>query len=141
MGKLVTLSEFKVHDIRTSYINPTWYFEDARIGYGTDNYTFEWPNKSYPCSVAIHDDDMQNSIKIEIRRWIETNLQETVICNYIDKSYRYYYNNNKEWDESYKVDNLWIVFYFEDKHSATMFSLRFSTLVKEITDKHPTKEH
>ena len=134
MGRLITLSELRSVSNRSSVIDPTWYIEDTRLDYDSSKYVFNWPSISFPHKVAIHHDDLElNSNKIAIRRWIEINLHETVVCEIIDKSYRTYYTS----DNWYQVKNLWRVFYFEDRDDATMFRLRFSNLVKEMTDKHP----
>lgn len=131
MGQLVTLEQLKDME--------PWYFGDSYYGRDARRYVFCWPNESFPHCVAIHSSDMSKDIKlkVEIRRWIERNLSETVILSSLDKSYREYYDDERTWRHSYEVSNLWITFHFEDEHSASMFKLRFSEHIKEITDLHP----
>ena len=123
--------------------NPRWYFEDAWFDYTNNgSYKYSWPNPSFPFHASIHYDDLEdNKIKIEIRKWIELNIQDTVILDYIDKSYRKYYGESHDWHSSYEVSNKWMVFYFEDEHSALAFRLRFSNLITEVTNKHPKKDN
>ena len=129
MGQLVNLNEIKD--------NAEWYFKDAY--YASGRCVFSWPNPSFPYSVNIHYDDLKGNsgLKVEIRKWIETNLTETVIIETIDKSYRRYLSDDKKWESSYEVSNYWTAFYFEEEHAETMFRLRFSEYIKPITDEHP----
>ena len=130
MGTLITLDEI------SKIAN--WYFEDAYYHSSGNKYAFVWPNPTFPHSVAIHSDNLRdrNDIRISIRRWIETNLTETVLVQKLDKSYRRY-TKKDDWENSYEISNMWTVFYFEEELAASMFALRFSEYVKPITDEHP----
>jgi hypothetical protein len=141
MGRLITQGDIQ---------NPCWYFEDAyytRNG-GRDGYDYKWPNPSFPYQVAIYYKHLEgNKTKIEIRRWIELNINDTVISNTINKSYEVYYGDEEIrdgdrepydfWDKHYDVEHRWMVFHFEDEHSALAFRLRFSDIVSEITERKP----
>ena len=134
MGRLITLEHLD--------IEPTWYFSDAHYSIDARRYVYKWPSPDFPYCVAIHSDDIRiyGDRKIKIRRWIEQTISETVILSIIDKGYRVYYGEKRDWDSSYERKNDWYAFYFDDEHSATMFRLTFSELVKEITDLHPDRE-
>lgn len=131
MGQLVTLEDIKD--------KAQWYFEDAYYSSGHGKYVNSWPNGSFPYFAAIHSEDLsgRNDIRISIRKWVENNLSETVIVDVIDKSYRRYTDEENSWDKSYEVQNRWVVFYFEEETTATMFRLKFSEYVKPITSEHP----
>lgn len=130
MGKLI--------DKSLLFPSPAWYFEDAYLDHYNDHWRFAWPNPSFPYSVAIHSDKFNNKIAIEIRRWIEENVPNTVIHEILDKSYRRYYGPDRDWDHSYEQSNRWRVLHFEDEHSVTVFRLKFSEYIQEVTDRHPT---
>jgi hypothetical protein len=118
--------------------NADWYFEDAYYSTEGRRYVYSWPNNSYLYSVSIHADDLNRTGKKPLlRRWIELNLQETVIFSRVDNTYHKYYGTNHSWENSYEKVNQWFVFYFENEHSATLFRLAFSELVKTITKHHP----
>lgn len=133
MGTLVTRE-----DIRS---RADWYFSDAYYAAEytvsrPEGYRYDWPSKDFPYRICIHDDDLSSPIKVEIRRWIEQRISETVIYTYIDKSYWHYRDEEK--DSRANVRNIWCAFYFESEESAVAFKLRFLNIVKEITDRHPT---
>lgn len=133
MGKLITLDHL-VPD-------PTWYFPDAYYTWESRRWIYKWPSEVFPHMISIHSDDLEQhkARKGEIRRWIEANADGTVIYKEIDKKYRIYYGEQRDWDHSYEQPNTWCCFYFEDEESALMFKLRFSEYIKELTDLHPTR--
>lgn len=134
MGRLVKLEDLD--------LNPSWYFSDAYYSIDARRHVYKWPSPDFPHIVTIHNDTLNhyNDRRIKIRQWIERNLSETVIFSVIDKSYRIYYGEKRDWDSSYERKNDWFVFHFEDEHSATMFRLAFSEYVREMTDLHQDKE-
>jgi len=134
MGRLVALADLD--------LTPYWYFSDTWYSSEGRRYIYTWPSPDFPHRVAIHADsiDNHNGTKIKIRQWIERNLSETVIFSVIEKNYRVYYSAERTWDHSFERTNQWYVFHFEDEHSAMVFRLAFSDLVKEITELHPNKE-
>lgn len=142
MGKLITFSELKENE---GHLVP-WYFEDAYYsGYSNNDrgYKFKWPSDHFPHCVGIHDDEIKTNKPI-IRKWIEQCIDGTVIYSYISKSYRVWWSSDKDkrdWDHTSEINNNWNLFNFEDSESALAFSLRFSDLVKEVTDDHPTKHY
>ena len=133
MGSLVTLESLCP--------DPSWYFTDARYSSESRRWVYKWPNDCFSHVVGIHDEDFQSNPerKTEIRKWIEINVEGTVILNEISKNYRVFYGKERDWYHSYERTNKWYAFYFESEESALMFRLRFSEYIKEITDLHPTR--
>lgn len=131
MGTIVRLKDIK---------DASWYSKDATWGH--DSYVMAWPNESFPHHVSIIVDEFRKDpeLKPRIRRWVENNLSDTVIIDIIDKSYRVFYGRDHDWDHSREVESKWMVFSFEDEHSATMFKLAFSDLITEVSDKHPHRK-
>lgn len=129
MGTLVTRTEIQP--------KASWYFSDAYFSSDARDYRYDWPSKNFPYCISIHDDDLTSPSKVEIRRWIETRIIETVIYNSEVKSYRHYWDE-KNSDHYSDVRNIWWSFHFESEESAVAFKLRFLDIVKEITDRHPT---
>lgn len=141
MGKLLTLSDFKGDEGRLA----VWYFKDAYYdGYSNiRGYKFEWPNDAFPHCVTIHEDEIGDNRPI-IRKWIEQNIAGTVIYGTTNRTYRVWYSNDptkQDWDHTSEIHNNWLQFYFEDGEDALAFSLRFSNLVRPMTDDHPTRHH
>jgi len=131
MGKLLFYSDLQAH--------ANWYFPDAY--YSSDSsWRWNWPSLEFPISVAIHKDDIE-SHRPSIRKWIERTDVGTVICEYVDKSYRVWYSKSRDWERTCMITNQWVVFHFEDSETALAFSLRFNHLVQAITDDHPTRHH
>jgi hypothetical protein len=132
MGSLVTLNSLA--------LDPSWYFPDSHYSWESRRWVYKWPSEYFSHVVGIHADDFRShpARKTEIRKWIEINVEGTVIINEIDKNYRVYYGKERDWDHSYERTNKWYAFYFESEESAFMFRLRFSEYIKEITDLHPT---
>ena len=97
MGTLVTRTEIQP--------KASWYFSDAYFSSDTRDYRYDWPSKNFPYCISIHDDDLTSPIKVEIRRWIETRITETVIYDSTVKSYRHY------WDEKIVIIILMYVTY------------------------------
>jgi len=134
MGRLIT-------DIAETEI--TWLFKDAYYSSSANRYLYKWPNPSFPYMVTIPSDRINDTsgLRIDIRRWIERHITDTVIMKQVDKSYRFYYGTDKDhWrysEQYYTMSNWWYTFSFEDEHSALAFKLRFSDLVKDMTDYHP----
>lgn len=133
MGYLVTREQL--------HPGPNWYFEDAQYSWDARRWIYKFPSDNFPYSVAIHHDDISRygDRKIAIRRWIEGNVQGSVILDQVDKKYRVYYSEERTWDHSYEQSNTWWVFYFEVEEEALLFRLTFSEYVKEMTDLHPTR--
>lgn len=83
MGKLITITEAKQ--------SAFWYFEDA--GYNR----CIWPSKTFPHHVCIHADKINNTesrIRIQIRKFIENNLTDTVIYDIIEKDYYKFFSGS-----------------------------------------------
>jgi len=129
MGTLVTREDIQSR--------ANWYFSDAYwCNDSRGFYRYDWPSKNFPYCISIHDDDLTSINKVEIRRWIEQRILETVIYTITDKSYRHYWEEKT--DHYSEVKNKWCSFYFESEESTVAFKLRFLDIVKEITDEHPT---
>jgi hypothetical protein len=120
----------------------TWYFEDAYFSHdsGTrDRYVYKWPSPNFPYSYYIHEEHLTNSAKIEIRRWIENIITDTVLIDEISYDYRRYYGESRDWSNSYEVRNRWQRFHFENEHTALMFKMTFSNLIKQLIKHHPDR--
>ncbi len=129
MGKLAFLE--KIRD------EGNWYFSDAHWSTDSRKCAFAWPNPDYAFSAGIHFDKVTNKLRIAIRKWIEQNLDGTVIVSTVDHNYHRYYGEERTWDNSYQVSNYWMVFHFEDESSELAFRLIFSEYVTPVTKHHP----
>ena len=140
MGRLV-----KFEDLNEEI---SWYISDDCYELIDYHRHLKWPNPCFPECVAIKVDILwDKNIKIEIRKWIERAIHDTVITKPVDKSYRVYYGDKKPpftygtpgdmWEKSFEVNNRWLAFYFEDKESALAFKLRFGDIVSEIIEREP----
>lgn len=120
--------------------DPTWFFPDAHYSWESRRWVYKWPSEYFPHMLAIHCDDIRSDPrrKTEIRKWIESNIDGTVIFELIEKNYRVYYNEDRDWNYSFERTNHWIAFYFEDEGSALLFKLKFLGYIKDITNLHPT---
>ncbi len=135
MGQLIFLHEINRDDAYTA----PWFFKDAYFSGDSRSYRYAWPSPQYPARVCIHADDIINTDRIEIRKWVEKFSDSIVIHNQIDKSYRTYRTEECISDQYSDISNRWNAFYFEDEETATAFSLRFSNIIKPFTDTHPTR--
>lgn len=118
--------------------NAPWYFKDSYYNSETRKFGFPWPNDSYPFPVSIPESHaVKAEAKSRIRSWIELNLPETVIYSVVDNSYHVYYGEDHSYNNAYTRRNTWLVFHFDNEHSALVFSLAFADLVKPITKHHP----
>lgn len=131
MGKLLSISEVAP--------NATWYFDDAYITYSNGRNKYKWPNPSYSHPVCIHFDELyhNNKLKIEIRKFVEDNLTETVIYDTVEMDYYKFFSDDHSWDRKWDISNSWFRFNFESKDSAIIFVLKFSEFVKPMTAWHP----
>ena len=135
MGRLITRAEID--------LNATWYFKDAywSSSNGPSKYIYKWPSEDFPHRLYIHDDTLQNQNgrKIEIRRWIEQHLTDTVILDSIEMNYRKFYGKSYEWEKGIDVQNSWIRFSFESGESASAFALKFGDWIQTPTRWHPDR--
>lgn len=134
MGRLISLTDISGKE--------RWYFDDAFYdAYVTPSkYQYAWPSKNYPFAISVHNDILSNRLRIQIRQWIETNVDTTVIFDNVDKSYRHYYNMDEPpvRDNYRDIASSWTRFNFDNELSALAFSLVFSEIVSPITSTHPT---
>jgi hypothetical protein len=133
MGKLVNQKELG--------LDPDWYFSDAYYARydGNGRYNYAWPSPDFPHCHHINVDHLNNSEKIRIRRWIENNISDTVIYDYLDLGYRRHYGEDRDWDSGFDIKNTWMRFHFEDKETALMFKMVFLNLINVPTKHHPDK--
>ena len=139
MGKLLFMSDLKER--------APWYVKDAYYGVNGGGiaaaWHFAWPNPAFPHQIAINEDDMADN-KPAIRKWIESNDVGTVVYGQLSKSYRVWWSTDpkkRDWDHTSEINNNWELFHFEDSEDALAFALRFSNLVRPMTDDHPTRHH
>lgn len=130
MGRLITLDNL--------IPDASWYFSDAYYSWDSREWCYEFPSNDYPFSSAIHSDILTRSLKMEIRKWIEVNVDDIVIFYTINKSYRVFYGEDRDWQRSYEQSNPWSIFYFDCEETNLMFRLRFGEHIMEVTDLHPT---
>lgn len=133
MGRLVRLRDLG--------LDATWYFEDAYwTTSAAGSYQYAWPSKNFPHQLCMHRDEFQYaSRKLEIRRWIENLIPDTVIFDSVEMDYKKYYGKSYEWEKKYDIHNTWYRFSFENENSAIMFKLAFSDWIKPITKWHPDR--
>lgn len=131
MGRLVYKNQLDV--------DAPWYFTDAYYSSDRRGYVYNWPSEDFPHIVHMHNDTLyhRNERTIQIRKWIEHTLTDTVIVDSIEMDYKKYYGKSYEWEKSYDVRNSWYRFSFENESSATMFALAFSEWIKKPTKWHP----
>ena len=97
MGRLVRLRDLG--------LDATWYFEDAYwTTSAAGSYQYAWPSKNFPYQLCMHRDEFQHaSRKLEIRRWIENLIPDTVIFDSVEMDYKKYYGKSYEWEKKYDV--------------------------------------
>jgi hypothetical protein len=122
------------------------YFKDTRYSHQGRKYVFEWPNVQYPTLLAIHYSHSHhrfggsNGLIVDIREWIEDNIQESVILDSIDLSYKVVrkdVNSWERWDRSHDISNIWNRFHFRKDESALAFKLKFGKYISPVTTKSP----
>ena len=150
MPRLIEYSEFR-HELHGYGLVPSWYFPDAELVRKGMSSALYWEYSiasGYPVALYIHyrhlgyDHDRRSTLanrakwRVEVRRWIERNLDGDVIHEIDDRSY------------SLEIDTVrhgYHVFRFETEHDANHFLLRFAHLVElptEYDERDPaTQEH
>lgn len=135
MGQLITY--------RDALYNATKYFSGAR--YYDNTYRIEWPHPDWPDSCAIPSSVVtSDDLLYKLNNWIEDNISETIIYEFVRKSYRVVMKDVeswKKWDYSKELDNSYYVFYFRKSASALAFKLKFGEYIREITDKSPNDNY
>lgn len=127
MGKLITRGEIGT--------NARWYFSDAYYsGTDTSSYTkgygYAWPSNDYPHMLAIHEEELTGKLRIIIRSWIESKIDDTVIYEVVEKDYTPSPTRSV-------VRNHWYTFHFQSEESAIMFKLRFHDITRTMSDTNP----
>jgi hypothetical protein len=117
-----------------------WYFLDAYYCSDSRKYRYNWPSLDFAHHVHIHNDKytLTPIPFVKIRKWIESNIIETVIYDEVDLSYRRYTDHDQTWERSYEVTNKWHRFSFSTAESALMFSLVFSECVRPLSKHSPS---
>lgn len=131
MGSLISLSE--------AHSKASWYFKEAYYTNGNWYCDIEKESECWPYKIGIHQDDLERSHKIEIRKWVQESIPDTVIHATLDLSYQHQYGDR--WDQCYEISNYWTVFFFESESSALLFKMQFANLIQEITNHHPKRDH
>jgi hypothetical protein len=116
-----------------------WYFEDAYYCPMIKRRRYEWPSPDFAHHVHIHDDKytLATIPFVKIRKWIESNIAETVIYDEVDLSYRRFTDHEQTWERSFEVTNKWHRLNFTSAESALMFSLVFSEWVRPLSKHSP----
>lgn len=140
MGRLVKFNQLEP--------DPSWFFSTANYDH---NLRQPWSNQTggWRCDLEedpasairlyIHWDTLDPSCeylatnrRIEIRKWIEHNLDETVILTSKNLEYRYYYHSpSKKYSYQYHLHDKahgYHVFIFESEAAAIQFKLRFGDI-------------
>lgn len=120
------------------------YVSSARsyLPLGNEKYA-DFPNDEFKSMSAIHYDDLPyGPLWVEIRRFVERSLSDTVLYDLVNRSYWHQPlpENLLDNPRGYTVENHWFRFWFENETDQTMFNLRFADLVKPITPHHPHKK-
>jgi hypothetical protein len=137
---MLEAAEFS-HELYGAGLVPSWYFPDAELARKGVSSTIYWEysiHSGYPVALHVHfrhlgaDHNRQalplgNRAKrrVELRRWIERNLDGDVIHAIDDRSYGL---------ETDTVRHGYHVFLFETEHDANHFLLRFADIVELPTD-------
>ncbi len=119
------------------------YFSGAY--YSDGRYRIQWPHPNWLYVCSIHRSDIDTSdLLCKLNEWIEDNITETVIYNFIRKSYKVVRKDIeswKKWEYSRELDNSYYVFYFRKSSSALAFKIKFGEYIREITDKSPKDDY
>ena len=137
MGKLINITEFGGdHGLDYSWYFPDYYFKSYD---GIHMYSI---SSGFPFNSAIHCDvinfgNNSNLLKIEIRKWIESNLSNIVITNYINKNYTLWYGKDT-YDRNHRpITHGYQIFNFETSEDHVYFKLRFMEYLSEIKQYNP----
>ena len=133
MGQLLNINEAR----EKAY----WLFDDTHTDYGRDEHRFAWPSANFPYCVSIHEDDIKSVGTRPLINSFVTGQPVNVIYDVLDKSYRIYHSKEMDWNRSHPVSNYWYRFWFETEADSIIFSLRFSNIVQQIKDTHPTRHY
>lgn len=132
MGRLLS-----VNDLRPS---PAWYLSRSYFSSESRNYVFDlYTDPAIAERLYFHSSHFNKKpqLYVDVRRWIERNIPDTVLLDVLDKSYRYYYGDFKSWDRTYEKHHSYMVLCFEEHESALMFKLAFPQVSVEPSDLHP----
>lgn len=126
------------------------YFKDARYSGDANRYLFQWPSPQYPTILSIHVSHTHskyngsNGLIVDIREWIEDNIQETIIMDVVNHTYKVVrkdVNSWDRWDRAIEVKNSWTRFHFRKDESALAFKLKFGEFISPVTEKSPTDDY
>lgn len=138
MGRLITIQE-----IKDSHLTD-WYFEFGGKHLDKDSAT--------KLECAIDKRYLDRSLtespisKIEIRKFIDKQLDDTVILDYLSLSYYYWARPDEPCYLEREIVHGYYRFYFESETSQVQFALRFSEYISEkfrwLDDQVPSqREH
>lgn len=92
-------------------------------------YTTDWHRWELPCSQFTHECaldqrilDGTHELRIRVRKFIEEQLTDTVVLDYLDLTYYYQHAN---YSGGYQIKHGYDRFFFESEESAIMFKLQF----------------
>lgn len=114
-----------------------FYFTDAHWSWDKKQYVFNWPSKDFPYAAYIHEKNLDNVLRISIRKWVDKNTNDVVIYRIIDHTYRHMTGPDFRWDRSFEVTNYWYGFYFAEEAECLLFKLAFADVVTPKTLHHP----
>lgn len=126
MGQLLSLAGIKAN------LGAHWYFTSE----------VKLPNAEYPHTLFILCEKLTNQARVEIRKFVQSSCEDTVIVETFRRTYRSYTNmTGHRWDwYDREINWSYECFYFQTEEEALLFKLRFSELVSEFTDydlEHP----
>lgn len=120
MGKFTTIKELNNSELWD------WYDLDTRSILANKSSIFK-----YECAINRSSIEQNfegtNTMKIDIRQFIEQNIIDTVIMDYMSLSYYYIPPSSPAYNsQGYQITHGYYRFFFESESSQVLFALKFS---------------
>lgn len=124
--------------------DPSWYLDTAYWNRDGNRWQYRLDEDSkVHGGLRVHRDYFKENLqhRIEVRRYVEQDLPDTVLMTREDYGYNYtYWYRGKDRygsDNLYSRDHGYYRFYFENPASVLLFKLRFSTIITDFHQLHP----
>jgi hypothetical protein len=145
MGRMFHRSDFSADGLKPEYYFPDAYWDSRGGAAGLWKFTVA---SGYPFALHVHNDMLSSrsaqasagALRVEIRKFIERHLEGDVVITRLDKTYFYRPEPNKydRYPSRREVAHGYLGFNFEFEADAVHFKLRFSDIVSEVQDRHPS---